>query len=575
MRFANICGMLGNPNFYGDPYQRHTGEQLAKLREMNVDTVFINIAWSRPWIDAVNLEHVAVSERFPLLSDPQEVEKHRRSFAARAQAVKKAGMRAFALFGIPRYFDFSRYPEEYLVLRGSTVSTIASPSEAVACIQSPDVSALYRELLSDLLAHVPELDGIEVYTYDELAEVCDEDSDCPRCRRVPVENRIPPFLNGLKEHLQLLKPGFELWWEPWELSAAQTYKIVERLDPAIGLALHSSLHEVYFANETDQWFRNLTAIARDQGRKVIGEIFAGGSGEDLGNVVGYPCPRLVAQQIQALARLPGVTGFKEYYGFPTEYASVNEEAMRLIGGDPSLTWEEVAVGLSEAYSPEDAGEVRKFWENAARAIEFIPWEFSWVMRFSNLPPYGEYWGSRFVDLFKTPWSTPSWLSNRRSFYLVVDNESNFTPRMQIDLIDRLTMASDRLAQATAAAEGVRVAAGKQSAFALEREAVELLGYMVRCRLHHLELSFIADRMRSGEEETGSGVPKLLAALDRDAANAEALLGLLRRSAVPYTFKSGDGQSHSQEAVVAAIRRIRQAKSLVTEGEPADWLARYF
>lgn len=578
MRFTNVCGMLGNPNFYGDPYQAHTAEKIEQLKAMNVNTVFVNIAWSRPWVDAVNLENTAVSASFPLLSDMDEVERHRRGLGARVRAVKAAGLQAFALFGIPRYFDFSQYPESYSVLRGSTASTISS-HDSVACVRSPEVRQLYRELFADLLAHMPELDGMLVYTYDELAEVCDEDSDCPRCRGIPAEERIPTFLNGLYEDLQALKPGFELWWEPWELSAAQTYRIEERLNAAIGLALHSTLHEVYFVNETDQWFRNLAAVASDRGRKVIGEIFAGGSGEDLGNIVGYPSPRLVYQQIQALVRLPGVTGMKEYFGFPLEYASVNEAAMRLVLQDPNRAWDSVAAALAADYAADADGRqrIRQFWECAARAVEFIPWELSWVLRFGNLPPYAEYWGTRFVELFKTPWSTPSWLSNRRSFYLVVDGETNFTARMQIDLIERLRMAADWLERAAGEAGRAEVREGMRAGLGLQLEAVAMLGHMVKCRLHHLELSCLADRLRAGQEEPGAGaaVRRIASLLDAERDNAGRWLRLLQHSDVPYTFRSGDGSALKQETIAATIARIEEAKALLEREDLVAWLARYF
>lgn len=578
MRFTNVCGMLGNPNFYGDPYQEHTAEKIEQLKAMNINTVFVNIAWSRPWIDAVNLENTAVSASFPLLSDMEEVERHRRSLGARVGAVKAAGLQAFALFGIPRYFDFAKYPDSYGVLKGSTLSTI-SPGDSVACVRSPEVRRLYRELFADLLAHMPELDGMQVYTYDELAEVCDEASDCPRCRGIPADERIPAFLNGLHEDLQALKPGFELWWEPWELSAAQTYRITERLDPAIGLALHSTLHEVYFVNETDQWFRNLAAIASDQGRKVVGEIFAGGSGEDLGNIAGYPSPRLVYRQIQALARVPGVTGMKEYFGFPLEYASVNEETMRLVAQDPYRPWDGVEDALADAYAADEDGRrrVRRFWEYAARAVEFIPWELSWVLRFGNLPPYAEYWGARFVDLFKTPWSTPSWLSNRRSFYLVVEGETNFTTRMQLDLIERFRMAADWLERAAEEAGQTAVREAKRAGFGLQREAVAMLGHMVKCRLHHLELSYLADRLRAGQEETDADAAarRIASLLDAELDNARRWLQLLQHSDVPYTFRGGDGSALKHETIAATVKRIEEAKGLLEQGGRTAWLARYF
>jgi hypothetical protein len=78
----------------------------------------------------------------------------------------------------------------------------------------------------------PETAGILFYTVDELAAVCNGADDCPRCHGVPRHERLPGFLGFLRETLEALKPGAEMWWEPWEFSAAQTYAMAERLDRA-------------------------------------------------------------------------------------------------------------------------------------------------------------------------------------------------------------------------------------------------------------------------------------------------------------------------------------------------------
>ncbi len=91
---------------------------------------------------------------------------------------------------------------------------------------------LDRELFAAHFDAFPETAGILFYTVDELAAVCNGADDCPRCHGVPRHERLPGFLGFLRETLEALKPGAEMWWEPWEFSAAQTYAMAERLDRA-------------------------------------------------------------------------------------------------------------------------------------------------------------------------------------------------------------------------------------------------------------------------------------------------------------------------------------------------------
>jgi hypothetical protein len=550
--FKYICGMPGNPTFYGEVYQDYSRENLQKLVDLHVNTVLINLAWSRPWIDVVNLEHAAVCKSFPLLSNQDEVEMHRKQLAQRVSAVKGLGLKAFALVGIPRYFDFSKYPPEYGVLKGSPDSTI-DPVASPMCIQSPEVMKVYQELLQDFLQHLPDLDGIQIYTYDELAEVCDERSRCPRCAGIPLEDRLPRFLNELYSYLQELKPGMAMWWEPWEVSASQTYKIMPQLLPGIGMACHTTIHEVYFVNQTDSWFRNVAALAREQGRTLIGELFMSGSGEDLGAIASYPCPRLVYNQLRALSQTPGVTGIKEYFGLATQYFSVNEQVMKQFTAAEARGWEDIIEPIARDYSAGNTGALKEMWEYASRALEMLPWELSWVMRFSNYPPYDpSYWGKvRFVDLMKTPWNTPSWLSNRRSYYMVVDSECNFTQATQDDVLKRFDLSLDYLARALRAGKQAQVKENAVQELQRQMEALELLMCYIRCRRHHQQLSALSQLIRDGKgSETAK--EKVSSLLTAEIANASQFCRLVKNSNVPYmldTDKMEQTITHIQAVLI--------------------------
>ena len=74
-KYTNIAGIIGNPSFYGEGFRDYSPETMRTMREYGFDTVFVNIAWSRPFIDSVIPEHVMVSKKFPLISPPDVEER--------------------------------------------------------------------------------------------------------------------------------------------------------------------------------------------------------------------------------------------------------------------------------------------------------------------------------------------------------------------------------------------------------------------------------------------------------------------------------------------------------------------
>lgn len=538
-KLANICVMPGNPSFYGEGFQDYSPENLKKLKEHGADTIFINLAWSRPWIDAVVLEHTAISESYPLLSDEKEVLMRRDSLSKRAKNVKEEGMKAFALFGMPTYRDFSLLPEEYRVLMGQTVSSMAAAS--VTCVSSEETRKVYRELILDFLKNVPGCDGFLIYTYDELAEVCDESSDCPRCKGISNESRIAEFLNFVEECAKSVKADFEIWWEPWEVSWSQVYGVMEKLNKSIAVSCHSTINEVYFVNNPDLWIRSMASLAKEQGRKLIAEMFISGSGEDLGPVCGYPCPRLIYNQLDAFTRLDGICGIKEYFGWVTQYMSVNEKVVKaFLTGAKFVSFDGMISNIAQNYVCEENDELKllRFWEFGSRILELIPWELSWVMRFSNYHPYDiSYWGEiSFKDLMKTPWNTPSWLSNRRSYYMIVDDTHNFTNDTAVDVRKRLEKVIELIENALGILTGVEFRAGKaDKEIKMQCEAMIMLKYLIICRLNHLKLSILVEHVREAENPSTYD-QELIEILNDEKENAKNLLNLLNSTDKPYLLE---------------------------------------
>ena len=82
-----------------------------------------------------------------------------------------------------------------------------------------------------------EVDDVLVYTFDQGAWLCSEFGPCPRCSGVPLDERVPGFLNLLNSTMQQCRPGTTLWWKPWELSKGQVVAILDKVKPArFGLA---------------------------------------------------------------------------------------------------------------------------------------------------------------------------------------------------------------------------------------------------------------------------------------------------------------------------------------------------
>jgi hypothetical protein len=527
--------MPGNPTFYKDGLQDYSLTGLKKLKDLGINTVFINLAWSRPHIDAVVLEAAAISKTYPKTSEPGEVEKTRERLAWRVKNVKSLGMGAMALFGIPQYMDYSKLPESYRALMGAPKSLI-SPDQ-VTCVLSPETRIYYAELIEDLLSHLPGLDGMLVYTYDELAEVCDEDSDCPRCKGIPAENRISEFLDFLHGTANKFKPGFKFWWEPWELSWSQVYKILEMCGKDIAVSCHSALHEVYFVNHPDLWLRTIAGLCRRQGREMIAELFLSGCGEDLYHSPSYPCPRLVYEQLESVSLLEGIDGIKEYYGICQSFMGINEAALGycLSGENPDFL--AFIKNLSEQYAEngekESAEALASAWELASHTLELLPWELSWVMRTGNYHPYdpGYYGKIGFYELMRTPWESPSWLSNRRSYYMVAKDDSAITDTYSKDVIKRLEICFGYMDQICASLEKAPVKDMCKIQIQRQIYSVKALKLTLKCRYHHLLDTLAEKRGGAFGKYEKSRIKEL------DMQNARDLYELAQNppDGVPVTF----------------------------------------
>jgi hypothetical protein len=84
---------------------------LAALADLGYQGVFVNIAWSRPWLDVVTLEELVLAPSFTWLCDPEEQRAARLAeMRRRVNAIVAAGLRPYFLFGSPRALRLDRVP---------------------------------------------------------------------------------------------------------------------------------------------------------------------------------------------------------------------------------------------------------------------------------------------------------------------------------------------------------------------------------------------------------------------------------------------------------------------------------
>ncbi len=402
--------------------------------------------------------------------------------------------------------------------------------------------------------------------------------------------------------LDELKPGVEMWWEPWEFTAAQTYAVAERLDPRITLSLHSSIHEVYYVNQPDLWLRHLCRLAADRGTGVIVELFLSGAGEDLGPVPSYPCPRLVIEQLRSVAELPGVVGVKEYFGTVAEHISVNERAWREFLRRPKATDEELLTSLAaefwaairgagdalhaerviarsgvcdeaissqagDCFGPNDGprNDTRLLlaaWEEAARAVEVYPWDVSWRLRHYNSVRYDQqlgqgYWSRSFTASLPTPWTTPSWESSRGAAYIVYLSTSVVNPRLIEETGQRLERCVAHLDRALSHLAAIGTVDSAE--LTRQTDSLRIFRHLTLSRLYHLRASQLAAILR--DTPALASATELEACLRTDHSNALALLDLVRRGG----YHGFDLPCFEQSVVqmAAEVERYRT--------NPAEWV----
>jgi hypothetical protein len=387
--FKYFVGIVGNPSV---PDISWSDEELEQIKALGVNMVQLSIAWGgKPANEVLNLEDL----------DKEQREK----FAFRIKQAKKHELKTIAQFGIPRMINYS-------------------PVQP-ACILDPAVQKKYRDLLTDFMTSFPEVDDVMVYTFDQRAWLCSEFGPCPRCTGVPLDERVPQFLDLLNETMQKCRPNTRLWWKPWELSRGQVVTILGKVKPAgFGLALNpSTSNEVYPFNDrsfkSDLGVKRFVQLAREHGIPVLGE-FDHTFYKPLYLIEDF-FPRLIYEQMNCWKEMPGVVGVKEYYGFSPSVFSVNAAMLKAWMKSPSASLDKLLNEIAAPYGPQAAPLLQQAWEYTAQSVEAYPWDTTYLIGPIGLDRHWD--GSHDWDpvhIISTSWDTPIWKANRRGNFMLTD-----------------------------------------------------------------------------------------------------------------------------------------------------------
>ena len=366
--FEYKIGIVGNP---GNPDIRYDEAQLDALEKLGFNTIQLNIAWgARPADEPLNLEDILYTPGF---GDNARIDERLADIKYRAQVAKDHGFRTLFHFGAPRVDSL------YKSLRPDLIDQATEKHS----ISKKEIVEKYVNLLKRLKEEIPELDDIQIYTFDQEAWIANEFGDGDTDRGVPLAERIPGFLQTLTRTWAELSPDGILWWEPWEMSAGQIYACIPELPTDnFGLFLHSNIAEVQLTKPVDVWFRNMVHLLNERNIPVVGELFLSSATEELEPLGHIACPRLIAEELDAMAQLSTLGGVKEYYGIVPDIYDPGLQMTGIKFAHPGISNQKALKMLAKPYG-QNKDKVLEAWEATAMGVSLFPWDASW--RFRSIP----------------------------------------------------------------------------------------------------------------------------------------------------------------------------------------------
>ena len=431
--FKYKIAIVGNPS---DPDMRYDSSQMQALKDLGFNTLQLNIAWgARPADEPLNLEDILYVEG---VGDPAKVAERLANIKERARIAKQWGFRTLFHFGAPRVDSL------YKILTPELIDVATEKNS----IQKKEIVDKYVSLLKRLKEEIPELDDIEVYTFDQEAWIGNEFGNGPTDRDIPLAERLPNFLKVLADTWRDVSPEGMVWWEPWEISAGQIYAMIPSLPTEnFGLFLHSNIAEVQLSRPVDVWFKNTVRLCAEREIPVVGEIFMASANEEIGPLTRVAAPRLVAEELDAVGNVPKIAGVKEYFGMVPDRYDPNLLMAAAKMRNLDVSTEQTLRELAEPYGAASE-EVLAAWEASAVGLSVFPWDATW--RFRSLPinlsgiEVFHKWDVAHIEGEVAP--SPSWKSTRRSLFMTTESES-LDPWFFEDIELRCATSSEKLLKA--------------------------------------------------------------------------------------------------------------------------------
>jgi hypothetical protein len=405
-------GILGNPA----TQPAWDDANVQKLADAGFNTVQLNIAWgSRPNNEPLNLNDVVALPGETI--DPM-VAKRQPELRRRIDLAKKHGLRTLFHFGSPFMW---RNPDTGEIKRHKGDAFAGKPPWFD--VDNPKVVAYETGLLKAFIEKFGDVDDILVYTYDQDAWQASQFQTNAVKRGVPLHERLPPYLAKLHElwtarDVSAAGGEHRMWWEPWELSAGQIYKIIPQLPTEnFGLMIHNNIAEAQIDKPVDLWYRTVTKMGRDRGIPVCGEGYFTAMTEEVQSL-SIPCPRLVDEQYLAMTAVPGIVGVKEYFGVDTRVADLNRAIFTARVQNPDAATDQLLQQIT-AHFGELQNDVKRIIEETSEAMRHMPFEASWHLRYISKASIDHGWTA--ATIHGAMADTPSWNSTRHAMFMKCDN----------------------------------------------------------------------------------------------------------------------------------------------------------
>jgi hypothetical protein len=495
-----MVGILGAPSF---PDGEWNDMNMERMKKLGFNTLQLNIAWGyRPGDNPLNLEDVLVlPKKFELPVDidstlnknvgssktfirtPDKIAARATELKHRIALCKKHGFRSIFHFGAP----FVAYP---------AVEPLSQ------CISDPLTVERYVALIENFHREFPGVDDLLLYTYDQNAWLCSENGVCKRCSGVPLDKRVAAFVNKLAQTWNSLNPDGKLWWEPWEISAGQTYSIIEQLDSkCVGLSMHSCITEAQVALPADRWFKNMLTLAEENNIPVMGELFMGAPTEEVEPYQYLQTPLATLRALRSVYRAGKLKGIKEYYGNIPDREDPNLHITAIFFNNPDISDKEALQLLSKPYK-NAAEKISMYWKYSSEAIEIYPWDVSWNSR--EVGRSDPHHLMTAATLKGVTWETPSWQSNRRAAFMRTAETETPHFWMMEDAQLRYEATSGKIDQALGYAKEARENVPKEFLTEFDMSTKELEGFRQRVLsyAYHIRETNLCNIMRRSIENTG-------------------------------------------------------------------------